>query len=388
MISRTAVTLALIVIVAALWLLQSTSPAKSWPMLGWPNPQRYMADIQASGTAGPQVAVNLTRVTPLSADTMAILALSAAQGKDEQRAASALTIAGRMGWHQPVVQSFWLQAALAAQDWKIAAERLDALLRTGAPVALWHDAMATLLARPEGLKAMAVQAASNPDWTSQTLVSVDADQASQQMLVDRLALVELAWRQGLRIDCTSLARLTNATVEFGPAARGNDLWTRHCDPRSIAQDGVFNLSTLDSVAQTRSLFAWTAISSGRFSTNLTPDAQHGAVIDINSSSMTSETVAHRLLTLAPGRYRLSWKADHADSAAPHGVSFSVRCKTPGSPQSKPVPAETNSAHDILTFTIAQQDCPIQDISIIIASSNRPFSSMAATVTDIRLQHVI
>lgn len=382
---RSAMTLALLFLLAGLWLLQSSSPAKGWPMLGWPNPQRYVAEIQTSNTGGPDVVKNLMQITPLDADTLAMFAFSAAQRQDEQLAASTLTIAGRMGWHQPSVQTFWLQAAIAAQDWTVAAQRMDALLRTGAPTELWQDALSTLLAQPQGLKAMAVQAANNPDWTSKALVTVDTDPVDPQMLANRLALVELAWKQGLRIDCTALAQLTNATVNAGLANRGNALWSWHCDPGSLGRNGTLDLSTSDSVDPTRSLFGWTAISSGRFSVNLTSNSERGATIHIDSSSMTSENVARRLLTLRPGKYRLSWTAAPADGQTTTGVSFLVRCKLSDQPQYTQIPTETNAAGNAITFTIAQQDCPVQDINIVIASSNKSFSSMAATVTDIRLQ---
>lgn len=385
MAARIAVTLVLLLALVPLWLLQSTSPAKDWPMLGWPNPDRYLADMQMSGSAGPQATQNLVHVTPLKANTMAILALSATQKKDDKLAASALTVAGSMGWHHSGVQAFWLQAALAAQDWKIAAQRLDALLRIDAPEVLWSDHMATLLAVPDGLKAMAVQAAKNPEWTSKALVSIDPARADRQTVANRLTLVETAWPQGLRIDCPALALLTNATVDTGLAVRGNDLWSRHCDPGSIEHDGVLNLSTSDSAEQTRSLFGWTAVSSGRFSVNLTTDDQHGAAIHVNSSSMTSEAVARRVLTLRPGKYRLSWKVESTEDPASHGISFLVRCNVPGTSQYNQVPFEMNDAGNALTFTIAQQDCPMQDIRIVISSSNKPFSSMAAAITDIRLK---
>lgn len=383
---RATITLALLLVLTALWFLQSTLPAKGWPLLGWPNPLRYKAEMQISGTVAPEVAENLMRVTPLSADTLAILALSAAQENNDQLAASAMTVAGRMGWRQQGVQAFWLQTALAAQDWKVAAERMDALLRAEAPDELWQDSLKTLLANPEGLKAMAARAAYNPEWTSLALVSVDTDRIDRNALADRLALVDLAWRQGLRIDCPALARLTDATLEADLAARGNDLWTRRCDPGSIEKNGVLNLSTSDSMDQIRSRFNWTGFSSGRFSVNLTPNKQGGAEIHINSSSMTSENVARRYLTLRSGKYRLSWKV--VPDTAIHGISFTILCRVPDRPQHEQVPAVMDADGGSMTFTIPQNDCPAQYINLVIASSNKSFSSMTATVTDIRLRHLI
>lgn len=139
--------------------------------------QRLAAEAIVAKDLGDAQAFSqrLIRHRPLPAEHMLLLARTATMRGDEARAFNALDAASLRGWRDPLTQLMAGEAALAGANHEAAAQRLAAMLATGALPEMARSLAGRLIATPEGRGAMARQLAGEGRWQENALTPLAAE---------------------------------------------------------------------------------------------------------------------------------------------------------------------------------------------------------------------
>ncbi len=245
--------------------------------------------------------------------------LAAGQPAEADRA---FRVAGQMGWRVAFTQAYWFQQGLLQGDVRVAAIRLDALLRQSPD--LMHNAalMAPLEATPEGRGAMVQQLLGQPDWLEAYAGDV-ADLPQAGMLARAQVLTQLAQR-GVVAGCETISPAVERLIALGNLAEANALWSGHCvrGPATLLYDGDFSHASL---LQTRS-FAWTFIGQDDAGVMLSARTTGpGQRIIAQSSAGDTRMLLRQLVFAAPGHYLLRWRASGDDGRASNRFVAAFAC---------------------------------------------------------------
>lgn len=182
-----------------------------------------------------QTAVARAPIEPTSATLLGAAWL----GKgDEDRAREAFTVAGRLGWRVPLTQAYWMRAALDAGDTRVAALRLDALLRQQ-PALLGNDKLlAQIEESPEGRTAVAARLAMHPPWLGYYVN--DHGEAGHDAILRRASvLLTLAAPRpagfGQRLGCEAIRPAAVRLVVLAEPAVAQAVWRAHCPDAPMPQ---------------------------------------------------------------------------------------------------------------------------------------------------------
>lgn len=241
---------------------------------------------------------------------------------DEAGAQRAMLVAGTMGWRVPLTQIYWMHQAAALQQYPVAALRLDALLRQHPWMLSRIAVLAPLESNADGRKAIADRLASNPPWLvayARETYDLPAEVASQ-----RAAVLGLLVPRDQRIGCEPVAPLVNKLVDAARFAEAYGLWRGHCSEAGMALVGDPDLAHLRTTGA-RSYFEWDVVGSADVSMALVPGEGAGQMLEVHSEARFSRAVMRQLLTAAPGRYRLQWRAVSLSESKPPLVSAALGC---------------------------------------------------------------
>lgn len=184
--------------------------------------------------SGPREAFASTDLTaavaasPLDAGASALLGAVALKAGDPVAAHEAFAVSARLGWRNRAAQLYWVGVGLEAQDYALAAERLDALLRTGQRSAAIDAAILQLEASPAGRAALAAQLLPAPGWRDAFIASTAA--LSGTPLARRIAVLQRARVGGMPIDCKAVAATVRTLFARGATASAANLWHATCAP--------------------------------------------------------------------------------------------------------------------------------------------------------------
>lgn len=185
---------------------------------------RALADGRPDeGLAIAQAAIARAPIEPTS--TALLGAAWLAKG-DEDRAQAAFTVAGKLGWRVPLTQLYWMRGALAAGDARVAALRLDALLRQNHALLREDALLAPVEASADGRAALAARLALRPPWLPYYVD--DHGEATPQAMQRRAAVLLLLAGQGTRLGCNAIAPAARRLVVLGDTALAQQVWHAHC----------------------------------------------------------------------------------------------------------------------------------------------------------------
>ena len=162
--------------------------------------------------------------SPMDAGASALLGAVALKAGDPVAAHEAFAVSARLGWRNPAAQLYWLGVGLEAQDYALAAERLDALLRSGAIDA----AILQLEVWPGGRSALAAHLLAASGWREAFVASTGALSGTQ--LARRIAVLQRARAGGMPVDCKAVAATVRALFDRGAREAASDLWRATCAP--------------------------------------------------------------------------------------------------------------------------------------------------------------
>ena len=172
------------------------------------------------------IAKRALRDAPADPQSAAMLGAGLLASGDRTQADQAFRVAGRLGWRVPITQSYWMGKALAVSDYKVAALRLDALLRQQPGLLSQRQLLDPMERNPKGRAALVQRLALRPEWLTSYL-SVDAS-SSADVMMQRSEVLEEAARSGLVLGCGSIAPTIARLIELNLRNEAGRLSRAHC----------------------------------------------------------------------------------------------------------------------------------------------------------------
>lgn len=259
--------------------------------------------------------------SPLDPESPALLGLARLQTGDDRAAERAFVVAGKLGWRVPSVQAYWMDRALASSDYKVAAMRLDAMLRQRPDRVDERRLLDPMERNPAGQEALAARMAAAPAWLATYSTRVTG--LDRGRLLQRAMVMEALARRGLAVGCEAASPMVEALVDKDAVEVAGAVWRRHCPDAAsgLVHDPDFATARID---QDRSQFAWTFLGHSDIGLVLEPAERHGLrQLAIESASAQPRLVLRQLILLDPGTYRLTWRTGApADSAIMASLSCS------------------------------------------------------------------
>jgi len=185
------------------------------------------AELLGNPHAAAAKAERLVARAPIEPSSTALLGASRAAIGDDSGADRAFRVAGQLGWRTPVTQSYWLSAALAAGDTRVAAQRLDALLRQ----------RPDLLSRPEMLAPFESDAAAGdalferlltrPPWL-EAYAGATNPPTPAVLIARRLPVLTMLARRGVVLGCAAIGPALGQLASAGLTSEAATLRHWHC----------------------------------------------------------------------------------------------------------------------------------------------------------------
>ena len=251
--------------------------------------------------------------SPVDPASTAIFGMARFAMGDRGGAERAFRIAGQLGWRDTFTQAYWLQRALETGNDRVAAMRLDALLRQNPELVAQQRLIDPLEGNPAGRAAMAERLLAAPNWL--VPYATNLDQVPRTVLLNRAAVLgQLAARKAM-VGCELAAPLVQRLVSEKAELEAASLWRQHCPgaAASAIYDGNFAAAALD---QDRSQFAWTFIGHSETGLLLEPSGDGSAkFLVVETTAPRPKAIARQLLILPPGAYQLSWRVQDDRASA-------------------------------------------------------------------------
>jgi hypothetical protein len=303
---------------------------------------------------------------PINPRSTGLLGAAQLEAGQQVKADRTFRVAGRFGWREPLTQIYFMNVALNSGQPRLAALRLDAVLRQAPNLPGRDTFIAQFTGTPDRRAALAERLALHPSWTAAFIAETPG-----------VALPELESRASIleslatpRWGCDTVAPMVARMIQLGGVASAKQLWRAHCASASagIADPGFRQIT----LGRPPIAFDWNLVGSGDVSANA---ANPGLLVRVSGASPLP--VAWQMLSLAPGRYRLSWTALSGSNPA-KGAELSLTCNPTGrsrilgSPKDDrgrfeaPVTIDAACPGHFLTLWLAQgtQDVRFDDVAIV------------------------
>jgi hypothetical protein len=184
------------------------------------------AQLHKAPRAAEPYAEHLVARAPVEPFSTALLGAARYAAGDGTGADQAFRVAGQLGWRIPATQAYWRQAALAAGDFPVAAQRLDALLRRDPELLRDAAALAPFERDARGEAALAVRLAKRPPWLGWYTGEVDPVPAD--VLARRLPSLMMLGDRGVVLGCDAIAPGVRKLVAAGMTGQAEALARKHC----------------------------------------------------------------------------------------------------------------------------------------------------------------
>lgn len=268
---------------------------------------------------------------PLNPNGSSVLAVNLLGAGDQDAGTSALRAAGKLGWRDMVAQLFWVDAAMAAGDFPVAAQRLDAVLRMKFGNERPFQVLRQLEATPAGREALVQRLVAKPSWLGDYVAETGA--LTGEALAARLAMLDLMAKRNVAIECQELGPAVNGLFANGGAVAARQLWLGQCvaapERTALLQNPAF---TRDSPVTMGTPFEWELFNSSglRVDRKGSSGSKVGG-IDIASDNVVTQVAARQYLMLAPGAYRLDWEVG---GDAPDTIGLTFSCASISKPDAR------------------------------------------------------
>ena len=305
---------------------QSRDFPNSPSLVGWPydtGAARAKAAL-AFVRSGPASAIGYARRAilsdPISAQAVSILGRAELFAQRMPEAQRAFQVSGQLGWRDEMTQIYWLDQALQGSDFRVAAERLDALLRQSPNDENRDSFIAAVGALPEGRIALAERLKLAPSW-AQTLVGDVRELPADQLLLR----VDLMRRTGRGVwDCPATETITQRLINLNMLDEAQTVWRLNCQASgSLVYDGGFE--HLDTLKAT-SAFDWQLSNRGDTEISLVSDASGHRSLALEVTASFPIPIVRQLVVLKQGRYRVSWRTPDTGITEAHSLQVSLACQ--------------------------------------------------------------
>lgn len=292
-------------------------------------------------------------------------------------AREAFTVAGAMGWREPLTQLYWMSVAFEERNFRVATLRLDAVLRQAPEYPGHMELLAAVEAYPEGREQLAKRLADAPAWRDSYFSESSALPPSSQILRAEVAR-RLAEAEGMR-DCQVVGGLVTSLTRIREFASARMVWQAHCrhpEDSSFLSDPGF--SRVDPKRHGTE-FEWALSDDSAVGVMLGPKhGFSGRALTVESTSERETAFATQMTVLPPGTYTASWLARDSDGKPAADVGLSVSCNRDMPQNRQTTLRDPQTARWDATFTVTA-DCPAQWLSLRISPGTR-----TATIDDIAI----
>jgi hypothetical protein len=279
------------------------------------------AGDKPAALAAAALAVAADPIDPRSAAVLGASQLLAGQNVLADRS---FRVAARFGWRDPLTQLYFMNVALNAGQPRLAALRLDAVLRQAPDFPVRDMLLAQFEATPQGRAALAERLALRPSWTQSfmvhtTMLELPALRARAEVVG---SLSANPW------GCDGVAPLVERLVLAGGPLEARQLWQAHCPAAvaGIADPHFAALPTYRPPVQ----FEWNLIGNGDVSALPAGQTSAGSTgLLVRVSGPTARPVAWQMLALPGGQYRLNWTAQTGGDTPAVGAQVSLSCTPTG-----------------------------------------------------------
>lgn len=308
----------------------------------------------------------------LSLHGQALLALN--RGREARRA---FEVAGRMGWRDPATQIYWMYAALDARDFRMASERLDAVLRQAPRYPEAAPLLAMLEATPVGRTQLAERLMARPAWAQ--IYFEDTATIPEVSVYMRGEVARALAAKGFR-DCSLTAPALAATVRRIGWPEAHAVWQAHCAGRGaggLLADSGFAAARVD---RQLTPFDWQFVSDGALDISLGEvSGFRDKAVSVSSTAPGRRAFVQQVVVLGPGSYELKWRALDAQGKPSGAVTASVECNPN---VHRPLPArliDARSGTYAAAFPVPGGGCTAQWLGLGIEPGGAP-----VTVDDVSI----
>lgn len=304
---------------------QSREFPNSPSVVGWPydtGAARAKAAL-AFVRSGPASAIGYARRSilsdPISAQSVSILGRAELYAQHYTEAHKVFEVAGQLGWRDAMTQIYWLDQALLGNDYRVAAERLDALLRQSPDDENRDRFLAVVASSPEGRDALAQRLKLSPPWAF-TIVTELRDLPDDQLM----QRVDIMRRTGKGVwDCRASEKIAQRLIDLNKLDEAQSIWSMSCETSSsLVYDGGFE--HLDVLKPTTG-FDWVVSNRGDTEVAIAGDQAGDRSLELGVTAAVTLPVLRQLLVLNPGRYRLSWRTPGISANQAHALRVSLAC---------------------------------------------------------------
>lgn len=280
----------------------------------------------AEGQAQTALALGEAAIVDAPADpqSSALLGAGRLASGDRGGAEVAFRVAGKLGWRVPITQSYWMDRALDAGNYGVAAMRLDALLRQQPALHRQRQLLDPLERNPAGRSAMVERMQAGPVWL--TSYAGDVHDLPADIMLQRVPVLAEAASKGVVLGCPAISPSVNRLAVLGLFREGSDLWRAHCPPAGsdLVSDGQFAMATQ---GEKISAYAWELLGSDGLTVGwmLSP-TRPGKRLTIQGSAPSTRPVLSQLLALRPGRYGLTWRSGDSQDRPSKALLSALVCQ--------------------------------------------------------------
>ncbi|PKB19298.1 hypothetical protein B0I00_1529 [Novosphingobium kunmingense] len=249
---------------------------------------------------------------PIDPQSTALLGAARLARGDAPTADRAFRVAARLGWRVPYTQLYVMGRALEEGDLRMAALRLDALVRQNPALLADRRLFDPFERSAVGRVALAERMSLKAPWLRR--YAMDLASLPPDRLAQRVAVLFAVAQRGTQIGCQPVGAAVSRLIAAGQPAEAEQLWRAHCPGagKGLLYDSDFAAARLD---QTESEFAWFFIGNSQTSAVLSPASDGpGQTLTIDSTASLPEMIVRQLVFIPQGSYRLSWQAVSGDGS--------------------------------------------------------------------------
>lgn len=260
---------------------------------------------------------------PVDPASTALLGAARFAGGDQAGADRAFMVAGQLGWRIPMTQIYWMGRALEGGDFRVAALRLDALLRQKPALLKDRRLLDPMESDPRGREALAQRLLAMPNWLT-AYASANQESADNVVLWRAQTLIRMS-RLGGSVGCEKISPIVSRLILMSEARVAHEVWWAHCPDtrRAIVFDGKFERAAVD---QSRSEFDWFFV--GQSDVEALTQKRDGPLrsgLQIRGNGNRDRFVVRQAIFAPSGKYQLSWKAENPDGTPTNRILASLGC---------------------------------------------------------------
>lgn len=327
-----------------------------------------------------KIAREAVRRDPLNGGAPSLLGAALLGNYQPDAADAAFRVAGQMGWRDAGVQSYWLIQTLGTDNFDIAAQRLDALLRSHEPSDFTAHALVVLEGSAGGRAALARRLAYSPDWAVWYLRTLLSEKSPT--LEHRSETMIAAAKLGLSLPSRQFDPILVQLVADGHYGLAHSIDAALDSTAPAAALGVVDGDFRAPVDPKQSKpFGWRYFQTGDVSVDRDPNApgRLGSALRISSTAATMQLVARQILALPPGRHAMNWHAVDRSGSPTTALTLGLKCRDSGVALVRP--QFVGAAQTSAAFEVPNSGCADQELRIM-ANPPSTGGTMTAWITGI------